>query len=102
MEDDDPGAGWHRDPDDPFKFRYWNGSEWTARAETHADVNGVLYIAALGHLKRRRVSASRLVRNPITFHVIAWFDCSVPFTKGRLSRFRTPVELRTLDDVRGP
>ena len=45
---------------------------------------------------------SRLFHNPVTFHVVAWFDCSVPLTRGRLRRFTTPIELRNLDQVRGP
>lgn len=94
MEHDDPGTGWHR-------FRYWNGGEWTAGAETRTDSKLAVYVAAHGHLKPRRALVAHLIRKPITFHVIAWFDCNVPFAKGRLRRFITPVELRTLNEVRG-
>ena len=98
----EPAVGWHPDPDDAAKFRYWNGSEWTARAQTHTDVRGMAFVSAQVQRKRRRVLDSRLFQNPVTFHVVAWFDCSVPLTRGRLRRFTTPVELRTLDQVRGP
>jgi hypothetical protein len=93
-------VGWHQDPDDGNKFRYWNGSEWSARAHTRIDPHGV-FVGAVVQRKRRRVLDSRLFQNPVTFHVVAWFDCSVPLTQGRLRRFTRPVELRTLDQVRG-
>ena len=98
----EPAVGWHQDPDDGTKFRYWNGSEWTARAHTHTDAHGVAFVWTGVQRKRRRVLDSRLFQNPVTFHVVAWFDCSVPLTRGRLRRFTTPIELRTLDQVRGP
>ena len=73
-----------------------------ARAQTHTDARGVAFVSALIQRKRRRVLDSWLFQNPVTFHVVAWFDCSVPLTRGRLRRFTRPVELRTLDQLRGP
>lgn len=99
MDHDGPGTGWNRDPDDSNTFRYWNGSQWTAEAETHSDATGAVLVYAHGHTKRRRLLDSWLCRNPISFHVIAWFDCSVPLSRGRLSRFTGPVELRNLNDL---
>jgi len=114
VDQNDPAVGWHRDPDESavFRFwhggewqessdtfRYWNGSEWVARAGT-ADVDGVASVMVHGHRKRRGLLESWLFRNPVSFHILAWFDCSVPLTRGRLRRFTTPVELRTLDQVR--
>jgi hypothetical protein len=98
----DLSVGWHEDPDDPAKFRYWSGKEWTARAQTHTDASGVIFVGAQLRRRQRRVFGSWLLRNPIIFHVGAWLDCSVPLTRGRLGRFTTPVELRTLDQVRAP
>jgi hypothetical protein len=89
--------GWHRDPDEPGRFRYWNGDDWTFRAGVHE--NG--HIWAVGPLPRRGLIDSPLVRNPVSFHVLAWFDCSVPLIRGRLRRRFEPVELRTLDRIRG-
>jgi hypothetical protein len=94
-------VGWHQDHDDGTKFRYWNGSEWTARANIHTDARGTAFVGASLQRKRRRVLDSWLIQNPVTFHVVAWFDCSVPFTRGRLRRFTTPIEIRTLDHLRG-
>lgn len=37
-------VGWHQDHDDGTKFRYWNGSEWTARANTHNDARGATFV----------------------------------------------------------
>ena len=104
VDGDERGVGWHRDPDDEAKFRYWDGSKWTARALTHTDyVSGIRTVSGAVQLRRRRVFDSRLFQNPVVFHVVAWFDCSVPLIRGRLGRFTTPVELRTLDQVRsGP
>lgn len=94
-------VGWHQDHDDGTKFRYWNGAEWTARANTYTDAQGTTFVGASLQRNRRRVLDSWLIQNPVTFHVVAWFDCSVPFTRGRLRRFTTPVEIRTLDRVQG-
>ena len=97
----EPAVGWHQNPGDATTFRYWNGREWTARAQSHIDPRGIAFLSAQVQGKRRRVLDSRLVRNPMTFHVVAWFDCSVPLTRGRLRRFTRPVEFRTLGQVRG-
>jgi hypothetical protein len=99
LVEQEPAAGWHRDPDDAATFRYWNGREWTVRAQTSTDVRGFRHRTA--QWKRRRVLDSWLFQNPVA-HVLAWFDCSVPFTRGRLRKFATPKELRTLDQVWGP
>jgi hypothetical protein len=98
---DDRALGWHEDANDPTKFRYWNGSEWTARAQAHVGANGAVHVGAVVWRKHRRV-LDRLIRNPVLFHIGAWLDCSVPLTRGRLRRFTAPVELRTLDQVRSP
>ncbi len=110
--DQEPDVGWHRDPDESavYRFwksgewreasktyRYWNGSEWTFRAGADSETNVVI---ASGHRQGRRVLDSWLFSNPISFHILAWFDCSVPLTRGRLRRFTMPIELRTLDQVR--
>lgn len=71
------------------------------RANTYTDAQGTTFVGASLQRNRRRVLDSWLIQNPVTFHVVAWFDCSVPFTRGRLRRFTTPVEIRTLDRVQG-
>lgn len=97
--DDQPVVGWNRDPAGAGKFCYWNGSEWTAQATTEVHSNGITSTMAGGHLKRRRVLDSWLLRNSVVFHTMAWFDCSVPLTRGHLRRFMEPVEMRTLDQL---
>jgi hypothetical protein len=32
--------------------------------------------------------------NPVIFHVFAWFNNSVPGTRGHLNRFMLPAEMR--------
>ena len=100
MHRNDPAIGWHGNPDDPAEFRYWDGSGWTARARTHTGANGAAHVGAVIRRRRRRALDSRLLHNLITFHAVAWLECSVPLTRGRLRRFTMPVELRTLDQVR--
>jgi hypothetical protein len=39
----------------------------------------------------------RVTRNPIVFHVFAWFGCSVPITRGRLKWVTVPRELRGVE-----
>ena len=62
--DDQPEVGWNRDPAGAGKFRYWNGSEWTAEATTEVHSNGMISTMAGGHVKRRRVLDSWLLRIP--------------------------------------
>jgi len=45
----------------------------------------------------RRVWFGRLVTLPVIFYPLVWFDCSVPFTRGRLSRL-----IRPQDELRRP
>jgi hypothetical protein len=96
---DQPVVGWNRDPAGTDKFRYWNGSEWTAQATTKVRSNGNMSTMAGVRMKRRRVLDSWLLRNTVVFHTMAWLDCSVPLTRGHLRRFMQPVEMRTLDQI---
>jgi len=97
--EDQPVIGWHRHPMSADRFRYWNGSEWTAEATTEVHSNGAISIMAGGHRKRRPVRGSWLLRNTVVFHTLAWFDCSVPLVRGHLGRFMEPVEMRTLHQI---
>jgi hypothetical protein len=63
----DLSVGWHEDPDDPAKFRYWSGKEWTARAQTHTDASGVIFVGA----QLRRSSAGSSV--PGSFGIRSFF-----------------------------
>src|ERR1700691_1621810 len=101
LVEQEPAAGWHKDPDDIAKFRYWNGREWTVQVHTGIDAGG-RFRYRTAQWKRRRVLDSWFFQNPVVFHVLAWFDCSVPFTRGRLRKFAEPKELRTLDQAWGP
>jgi hypothetical protein len=41
-------------------------------------------------MRMSRVQAKRFIwlqRHPVAFHVCAWFNCSVPLIRGRLTRF---------------
>jgi hypothetical protein len=38
----------------------------------------------------RRVWYRRMMVNTVVFHTFAWFNCSVPVTKGRLNRLMDP------------
>jgi hypothetical protein len=39
----------------------------------------------------RRIWYQRVAVNTVVFHVFAWFNCSVPGTKGRLDRLMSPA-----------
>jgi hypothetical protein len=39
----------------------------------------------------RRMWYQRVAVNTVVFHVLAWFNCSVPGTKGRLDRLMSPA-----------
>jgi Protein of unknown function (DUF2510) len=98
--DDQPVVGWNRDAASTDRFRYWNGSEWTAHATTRTRSDGTISTMTAGHKKRRPILDSWVFRNGVVFHTLAWFDCSVPLVRGHLRRFTEPVELRTLDEIR--
>jgi hypothetical protein len=98
--EDQPLIGWNRDPAGTDRFRYWNGSEWTAQASARITANGSASVAVSGHMERRGFLDSWLFRNTVVFHTLAWFDCSVPLTRGRLRRLTRPVELQTMDQIR--
>jgi hypothetical protein len=93
--DEQPVVGWNRDPAGPDEFRYWNGQDWTAHA-TATDNGIVRTLSTSGH---RIIRHRRIMHNTVVFHVLAWFDCSVPFTRGRLRRFTRPIEARTIDQI---
>ena len=93
-------VGWNREPgqsehpalDEPVQFRYWNGTEWTFQATARRGDQGRGSLMTNGHLTgRAKYFRSGFFRNPVVFHVMAWFDCSVPFTRGRLSRIGDPI-----------
>lgn len=39
----------------------------------------------------RRIWYQRVAANTVVFHVFAWFNCSVPGTRGRLNRLMSPA-----------
>jgi hypothetical protein len=39
----------------------------------------------------RRIWYQRVAVNTVVFHIFAWFNCSVPGTKGRLDRLMWPA-----------
>ena len=57
-------VGWHQDHDDGYEFRYWNGAEWTARANIYTDARGTAFVGASLQRKRRRVLISGSSRIP--------------------------------------
>jgi Protein of unknown function (DUF2510) len=86
-------------PEGHDKYRYWNGSEWTghATATDHGNHRTIMFGGSCGgwhHAWYRR-----LLRNTVVFHTMAWFDCSVPLTRGHLRHFMQPQEQRTLDQI---
>jgi hypothetical protein len=96
--DDKPAVGWHRDPDGPDQFHYWNGREWSGHATVSEMGTGMRSIMLGGSLGHYRSSWYRKgLQNSLVFHILAWFDCSVPLTRGRLRRFMQPREMQTLD-----
>ena len=96
--EDEPAMGWSEDPNDPNRYRYWNGREWSWHASTYEDGHGGTHIQSGGTLGGWNGTWYRKVlRNTVVFHTMAWFDCSVPGTRGHLRRFMEPKEQRTLD-----
>jgi hypothetical protein len=59
------------------------------RVEPEQPIRGrpLIVIELLGW---RRVWYRRVMVNTIVFHTFAWFNCSVPVTKGRLNRLMRP------------
>ena len=98
--DGQPVVGWNRDPEGPDKYRYWNGAAWTgqATASDRGDHLDIMFGGSCGgwhHAWYRKI-----LRNTVVFHTMAWFDCSVPLTRGHLRRYMQPREQRTLDQIR--
>ena len=90
---DEPAIGWSQDPVEPNQYRYWNGSDWTGHATVFEDgVRG--FLGPWSNTWYRKV-----LRNKVIFHAMAWFDCSVPMTRGHLRRFMQPKEQRSLDEI---
>lgn len=88
-----PTRGWHDNPDTSGCQQYWDGQAWTG--EAHLSAFGA--VAARYSLKGwRRIWFSTIVRFPGIFYPLAWFNSSVPITRGHLSRFMQPREQREL------
>ncbi len=96
--DGEPSIGWNEDPEQPDRYRYWDGSRWTG----HATVSEGGRVASLGiswPTTRRSRLRRAILRNTVVLHTLAWFDCSVPVTKGRLRRFTWAPEQRAFDEL---
>jgi hypothetical protein len=96
---DEPEVGWNIVPGEPDRARYWDGTQWTASSQfsqgdrmTHSLFSFDLSTVSLW----RRIWFQRIIRNRVVFHLLAWFQCSVPLTRGHLERFMKPRELRTM------
>ena len=92
------GRGWHADPLGPGRYRYWDGKRWSGFAHQADDrsAGGGSY-ALYGWQK---IWYGRVMRNAVAFHVVAWFNCSVPWTRGHLDRLMWPPQGRQLRDLR--
>ena len=97
--DDQPVVGWNRDPGGPDKYRYWNGTDWTCHATAARHNNHRTVMFGVSDRGWRNFWYLRVLRNTVVFHTMAWFECSVPLTRGHLRRFMEPRELRTLDQI---
>ena len=86
-------------PKTPNRYRYWNGSEWSGQANISDDGHVSSFIAKESSRSWRTIWYWKVLRNTVVFHTVAWFDCSVPGTRGHLQRFMQTKEHRTLDEV---
>jgi hypothetical protein len=86
-----PKKGWHEDPNEPRRWNYWDGRCWSGFYQEHDDgfANGAFHLHGW-----RRLWCGKIARNPVVFYPLAWFNCSVPGTKGRLDRFVRPPQAR--------
>ena len=98
--EDEPAIGWSRNPDGPDHYRYWNGSKWTGHADISHDGHGGMVVQSGGSIGGwSNTWYRKVLRNTVVFHAMAWFDCSIPGTRGHLRRFMQPKEKRTLDEI---
>jgi hypothetical protein len=88
-----PKKGWHCDPSHPYSFRYWDGKRWSGRARTGPTGMPAASYSLTGWWQT--LWFGRLTRNTVVFHILAWFNCSIPGTKGRLDRLMQPPQART-------
>lgn len=98
--DDHPVIGWNQDPSGPDLYRYWNGNEWSGHARASDDGgNGTFieYGGSCGGWNQRWYRP--ILRSTVVFHAMAWFDCSVPVTRGHLGRFMHPAEQRSIHQI---
>jgi hypothetical protein len=96
-ETDIPRGWQHPDPESGSgHFRYWDGTRWTAwMTETPGtQMVGFSVHGQLGLHGWRGLWYRRIVRFPLIFYPLAWFNCSVPFTRRRLDRLMRPRETR--------
>jgi hypothetical protein len=90
MADEPLAKGWHPDPSGTDRFRFWDGREWIGFCVKRP--NGTS-----GHYSLRGWQAiwyGRVLKFPPVFYPLAWFNCSVPGTRGRLSRLAHPPQGR--------
>jgi hypothetical protein len=88
-----PAQGWHDDPDHLGSLRYWDGKRWNGTATVGP---GGIRAASYSLTGWRRLWYRGVVGHPVVFHVLAWFNCSVPGTKGRLDRLMQPAQAQRL------
>lgn len=89
-------CGWQVVSDPAGQWRYWDGRTWTAWA--HVSGSGApLRFSVKGW---RPTWFNGIARIPVVFFPLAWFECSVPFTRGHLGRLLRPRELREFKSIR--
>jgi hypothetical protein len=88
---DKPTKGWHKDPTEPGRSNYWDGRRWNGFRQVRGDGHAGGAFRLYGW---RRVWNGKILRNPAVFYPLAWFNCSVPGTKGRLDRSMRPPQAR--------
>jgi hypothetical protein len=90
MTEEPLAKGWHPDPAEADLFRYWDGHEWNGIARTGLRTSS-------GHFSLRgwkKIWYGRILRLPVVFYPLVWFHCSVPGTRGHLTRLISPPQAR--------
>lgn len=91
VADADRSHGWHPDPvEGAGTFRYWDGHRWTATMKEAPGRQSVRYSLD----GWRKVWYSKIVRFPLLFYPLSWFNSSVPVTRRHLDRLLQPREVR--------
>jgi hypothetical protein len=90
--------GWHVDPTDSSRRRYWDGQGWSGSSQATGRQGLVeSRVASYRQSGLQRIWYGRIMRVPVVREPVLWLNYQVPVARGHLDFVMRPRVVRELE-----